>query len=74
MLIRDLLNSKSDVLLTVLPTADIRESAALMIDHSVSALMVLTEDDPLPVSLRNATSRDFLPAIRGTGTHPYRKS
>jgi CBS domain-containing protein len=56
MLIRDILNSKSDVLLTVLPTADIRESAALMIDHSVSALMVLAEDGSLAGIL---TERDI---------------
>jgi CBS domain-containing protein len=44
MLIRDLLNSKSDILLTVLPDTDMRESAELMIDQSISALVVLSKD------------------------------
>lgn len=56
MLIRDLLNNKSDILLTVLPDADIRESAALMIDQSISALMVLSEDGSLAGIL---TERDI---------------
>ena len=47
MLIRDLLNNKSDILLTVLPDADIRESTGLMIDQSISALVVLSEDGSL---------------------------
>jgi CBS domain-containing protein len=56
MLIRDLLNNKSDILLTVLPNADMRESAALMIDQSISALMVLSEDGSLAGIL---TERDI---------------
>ena len=56
MLIRDLLDNKSDILLTVLPDADIRESAALMIDQSISALMVLAEDGALAGIL---TERDI---------------
>lgn len=56
MLIRELLNNKSDILLTVLPDADIRESTALMIDQSVSALMVLSEDGSLAGIL---TERDI---------------
>lgn len=56
MLIRDLLNNKSDILLTVLPDSDIRESASLMIDQSISALMVLSEDGSLAGIL---TERDI---------------
>lgn len=47
MLIRDLLNNKSDILLTILPDTDIREATELMIDQSISALMVLSEDGSL---------------------------
>lgn len=56
MLIRDLLDNKSDILLTVLPDADIQESAELMIDQSISALMVLAEDGSLAGIL---TERDI---------------
>ena len=70
MLIRDLLNSKSDVLLTVLPTADIRESAALMIDHSVSALMVLTEDGSLAGILTERDIARFFAGDQGNGNAP----
>ena len=47
MLIRDLLNNKSDILLTVLPDTDIREATGLMIDQSISALMALSKDGSL---------------------------
>ncbi|MFT5486745.1 MAG: CBS domain-containing protein [Paracoccaceae bacterium] len=56
MLIRDLLNNKSDVLLTILPDTDIRESTELMIDQSISALVVLSEDGSLAGIL---TERDI---------------
>ena len=46
-MIRDLLNNKSDILLTVLPDTDIREATGLMIDQSISALMVLSKDGSL---------------------------
>jgi signal-transduction protein with cAMP-binding, CBS, and nucleotidyltransferase domain len=45
--IRDLLNNKSDILLTVLPDTDIREATGLMIDQSISALMALSKDGSL---------------------------
>lgn len=56
MLIRDLLNNKSDILLTVLPDTDIREAAALMIDQSISALIVLADNGSLAGIL---TERDI---------------
>ena len=46
-MIRDLLNNKSDILLTVLPDTDIREATGLMIDQSISALMALSKDGSL---------------------------
>ena len=73
MLIRDLLNNKSDILLTVLPDTDMRESAELMIDQSISALVVLSTDGPSPVYLPNAISRDISQVIRGIGKCRYRK-
>ena len=57
MLIRDLLNNKSDILLTVLPETDIREATALMIDQSISALIVVTKDGILAGIL---TERDVV--------------
>ena len=73
MLIRDLLNSKSDILLTVLPDTDMRESAELMIDQSISALVVLSKDGALAVYLPNAISRDISQVTRGIGKCRYRK-
>jgi CBS domain-containing protein len=45
--IRDLLNNKSDILLTVLPDTDIREATGLMIDQSKDGSLagILTERD-----------------------------
>ena len=67
MLIRDLLNNKSDILLTVLPNADMRESAALMIDQSISALVVLSEDGSLAGIL---TERDITKYFAGVQGNP----
>ena len=47
MLIRDLLNNKSDILLTALPDTYIREATGLMTNQWISALMVLSKDDSL---------------------------
>lgn len=70
MLIRDILNSKSDVLLTVLPTADMRDSAALMIDQSVSALIVLTEDGSLAGILTERDIARYFAVNQGNGHVP----
>lgn len=70
MLIRDLLNNKSDILLTVLPDADIRESAALMIDQSISALMVLSEDGSLAGILTERDIARYFASVPETTTAP----
>lgn len=70
MLIRDILNSKSDVLLTVLPTADMRDSAALMIDQSISALIVLTEDGSLAGILTERDIARYFAVNQGNGHVP----
>ena len=47
MLIRDLLKLKSNEPILVSPDDDIRESAALMVEQSVSALIVVTKEGSL---------------------------
>lgn len=56
MLIRDLLKQKTSDVITVSPDHDIRQSAAVMVDKSVSALIVETEDGQLAGIL---TERDI---------------
>lgn len=70
MLIRDLLNNKSDILLTVLPDADIRESTALMIDQSISALMVLNADGSLAGILTERDIARYFASDPGKETAP----
>ena len=47
MLMRELVDRKTNNLVTVKPEDDIRHAAATMIEHSVSALVVLSDDDDL---------------------------
>ena len=70
MLIRDLLNNKSDILLTVLPDTDIREATGLMIDQSISALMVLSEAGTLAGILTERDVARYFAAQPGKATAP----
>jgi CBS domain-containing protein len=70
MLIRDLLNNKSDILLTVLPDTDIREATGLMIDQSISALMVLSEDGTLAGILTERDVARYFAAQPGQAAAP----
>jgi len=67
MLIRDLLKHKSSELLTVSPDDDIRQSATVMVDEGVSALVVEAENGQLAGIL---TERDVARyfATSGNGT------
>lgn len=56
MLIRDLLKHKSGNVVAVSPDSDLRQSAAVMVDQAVSALIVETEDGHLAGIL---TERDI---------------
>ena len=70
MLIRGLLNNKSDILLTVLPDTDIQEATGLMIDQSNSALMVLTKDGSLAGILTERDVARYLVSQPGKTTAP----
>jgi signal-transduction protein with cAMP-binding, CBS, and nucleotidyltransferase domain len=68
--IRDLLNNKSDILLTVLPDTDIREATGLMIDQSISALMALSKDGSLAGILTERDVARYLVSQPGKTTAP----
>jgi len=70
MLIRDLLKNKSDILLTVLPDTDIREATGLMIDQSISALMVLSKDGSLAGILTERDVARYFASQPGKTTAP----